>query len=303
MITSVASEGVVACREDDVELAWPLTRPLHVANAERIRAVRIGFHEQGRAGTPSEMFNTVQQSIFDEHFPGLQATMALTTSARLGAPVVRIENCAATGVVYAYGNPVRLVVYGMAPATTQVAVVNTSSSGVNLEQVPAMDGPRCLTRIELTNTPVDALALDDRAWDWWTDAVAWGRLALAWELIGGATAALEAATAYAQMWTGPLGTSHAVQRRLAGTTQAIEAARAVAALPKENLNPRVAAMGKALAGQAYAVTAASCTQVFGGAGFPPDHPIDRHLRRGRCLDSLLGSSTALANELEHSVLQ
>jgi len=249
MITIAAPEGVVAaCREDDVELAWPLSRPLHVANAERIRAVRIGFHEQGRTGTPSEMFNTLQQSIFDEHFPGLQATMALTTSARLDAPVVRIENCAATGVVYAYGNPVRLVVYGMAPATTQVAVVNTSSSGVNLEQGPAMDGPRCLTRIELINSPVDALALDDRAWHWWTDAVAWGRLALA-------------------------------------------------------LNPRVAAIGKALAGQAYAVTDANCTQVFGGAGFPPDHPIDGHLRRGRCLDSLLGSSTALANELEHSVLQ
>jgi alkylation response protein AidB-like acyl-CoA dehydrogenase len=277
-----------------------------LAHADRIRNVQHVFHEQGRAGTPSDTFNTLQQSVLDDHFPGVQATMALTTAARLDDPVVRIENCAATGVVYAFGNPARLAVYGAAPSTTQVAVVETDNRGVSVEPTPATDKAHFLTRITLRNTPVDAVALDDSARLWWTDAVAWGRLALAWELIGGATVALKAATAYAEtriQFGRPIGTFQAVQHRLAETLVAIEAAEAVVELPKESVNPLVATMAKALAGQAYAVTAKNCLQVFGAIGFTADHPFDGYLRRGGCLDRMLGSSAALTNEVGHRLLR
>jgi hypothetical protein len=278
---------------------WDLIR------ADRVRAVQHVFHEQGRAAATSDMFNTLQQSLLDDHFPGLQATVALNTSGELAAPVVDIEDSTASGDAFAFGTPTRLVMFGAGAVTTYVAVVDSSGPGVSVDAVRGIDDTQLLTRIALHQAPVDIVALDDSSRRWWTDAAAWGRLALGWELVGTATAALTAATAYAEarvQFGRPIGTFQAVQHRLAETLVAVEAAQAILELPEGSVDPLIASMAKALAGQAYKVAAKNCLQVFGGIGFTVEHPFDRYMRRGACLERLLGSGQAITESLGFSLL-
>lgn len=274
-------------------------------HADRIRAVQHVFHEQGRAGATSDTFNTLQQSVLDDHFRGLQATVALNTSGKFDDPVVRIEASTATGVAYAFGQPSRLVVYGAGPATAHVAVVDSDSPGVSVEPARGIEDAPSLARIVLSQVPVEIVSVDDSARRWWTDALGWGRLALAWELVGGATAVLKAATAHAQtrvQFGRPIGTFQAVQHRLADMLVSVEAARAILELPDESVDPLVAALAKGLAGRAYTVTTKNGLQVFGGIGFTTEHPFDRYMRRGRCLERLLGSGPALTEALGRNLL-
>lgn len=273
---------------------------------DRASAVQHVFYEQGRAGVVSNAFNMVQQSILDDHVPGLVGTVALTTGGERAAPVVSFGGGAVSGQVYAFGTPTRLVCYGQGSATTCVSVVDISSAGVDVADVHGIDDTGAISRVDLSHASAEVVSLDNSSRLWWGDAVAWGRMALAWELVGIATATLNSATEYALarvQFGRPIGTFQAVQHRLAETRVAIEAARAILELPESWAEPLVASTAKALAGQAYKVAVKNCLQVFGGIGFTTEHPFDRYLRRGAVLERLLGSSHATTQSIGQHLLQ
>jgi hypothetical protein len=134
----------------------------------------------------------------------------------------------------------------------------------------------------------------------WEGALAAGRVALAHQMIAGAYTLLEMATMYARarhQFGQPIAAFQAVKHRLAETLVAISSADAAAVAAASNREPTTAAVAKALAGRAAAVTARNCLQVFGGIGFTVEHEFHRYFRRSLVLDRLLSDQRALEREL------
>ncbi len=134
-------------------------------------------------------------------------------------------------------------------------------------------------------------------------AVVLGRIALALEMLGAADAAVSLAIEYSgqrEQFGQPIGSFQAVRHLLAWArtdcvaieTVARSAVAMGAAMPK-----CFDAALKALAGRNGRKACERALQVFGGIGFTAEH--DHHHFHGRvlALDSLLGTSAALTNEL------
>jgi hypothetical protein len=140
----------------------------------------------------------------------------------------------------------------------------------------------------------------------WDGAVAWGQLAVGYELVGASRTMLELARQHAldrQQFDRPIAGFQAVRHRLADTLVAVEAASAALAAATEGwpaagaTGAAGAGMAKAMAGRAAKTAARHCQQVLAGIGFTNEHPFHRYLRRTVALDQLLGSSATLTVEL------
>ncbi|MEU8895975.1 acyl-CoA dehydrogenase family protein [Nocardia sp. NPDC048505] len=132
-------------------------------------------------------------------------------------------------------------------------------------------------------------------------AVAAGRRALAWWLIGSSRAMLTLARRHAlqrSQFGRPVASFQAVRHRLAETLVAIEGAEATLDVADSEFG---ALLAKAAAGRAAQLTARHCQQVLGGIGFTAEHDLHRHLRRTLVLDGLLGSARELVREAGHSL--
>ena len=120
-------------------------------------------------------------------------------------------------------------------------------------------------------------------------ALAAGRRAVGWWLVGTGRAMLALARSHALdrvQFGRPLASFQAVRHRLAETLVALEGAEAALA----------ALLAKAAAGQAALTAARHCQQVLGGIGFTAEHGLNRHVRRALVLDGLLGSARELSRE-------
>ncbi|MEU5761305.1 acyl-CoA dehydrogenase family protein [Nocardia sp. NPDC047648] len=129
-----------------------------------------------------------------------------------------------------------------------------------------------------------------------SQAVAAGRRALGWWLLGTGRAMLTLARGHALERTQfgrPLASFQAVRHRLAETLVALEGAEAALDTAEGELG---ALLGKAAAGQAALTAARHCQQVLGGIGFTDEHDLHRHVRRTLVLDGLLGSTRELIRE-------
>ncbi len=128
------------------------------------------------------------------------------------------------------------------------------------------------------------------------EAMASGRRALAWWLVGSGRAMLALARRHAlerQQFGRPVAAFQAVRHRLAETLVAIEGAEATLTVADDDLG---ALLAKAAAGRAAQLAARHCQQVLGGVGFTAEHDLHRHLRRALVLDGLLGSTRELVRE-------
>jgi hypothetical protein len=128
------------------------------------------------------------------------------------------------------------------------------------------------------------------------DAVAAGRRALGWWLLGSGRAMLALARehALARIQFGkPLAAFQAVRHRLAETLVALEGAEATLLVAEDELGSLLA---KAAAGQATLTAARHCQQVLGGIGFTAEHGLHHHVKRALVLDGLLGSSRELTRQ-------
>ena len=138
-------------------------------------------------------------------------------------------------------------------------------------------------------------------------AIAAGRRALGWWLVGASRAMLALARQHAVdrvQFGRHISSFQAIRHRLAETLVAIEGAeatlRAVAA-ESEDPNGLTSLLAKAAAGKAALSAARHCQQVLGGIGFTAEHPLHRHVKRALVLDGLLGSARELTQEAGKSL--
>lgn len=136
-------------------------------------------------------------------------------------------------------------------------------------------------------------------------ALAAGRLALGWWLVGTGTAMLGLARQHAVdrvQFGRHISSFQAIRHRLAETLVALEGAEAtlLAAgdIPEDSERSHALAclLAKAAAGQAALTAARHCQQVLGGIGFTAEHDLHRHVKRSLVLDGLLGSTRELTRE-------
>ncbi len=131
-------------------------------------------------------------------------------------------------------------------------------------------------------------------------AVAAGRRALAWWLVGTSRAMLSLARRHALdrvQFGRPVSSFQAIRHRLAETLVAIEGAEATLHVADDEPDDGLAALlAKAAAGQAALTAARHCQQVLGGIGFTAEHQLHRHVKRALILDGLLGSARELTRE-------
>ena len=130
-------------------------------------------------------------------------------------------------------------------------------------------------------------------------ALASGRQALGWWLVGSSRAMLALARQHALdrvQFGRHIGSFQAIRHRLAETLVAIEGAEATLHTASVEPNELSSLLAKAAAGQAALTAARHCQQVLGGIGFTAEHQLHRHVKRSLILDGLLGSARELTRE-------
>ncbi|VBA54817.1 acyl-CoA dehydrogenase family protein [Mycobacterium pseudokansasii] len=131
-------------------------------------------------------------------------------------------------------------------------------------------------------------------------AVAAGRRALGWWLVGTSRAMLTLARRHALdrvQFGRPIASFQAVRHRLAEALVAIEGAEATVQAATDEPGELACLLAKAAAGQAALTVARHCQQVLGGIGFTAEHRLHRHVKRSLVLDGLLGSSHELVRDI------
>lgn len=147
----------------------------------------------------------------------------------------------------------------------------------------------------------------------WEEMVAWGRLALAHQLVGASRTMLDQACDHARQriqFGRPIAAFQAVRHRLAEAQVAISMAEAMVDAAWCETGPPsggpalvgAAAMAKAVAGRQAKTVARHGQQVLAGIGFTDEHPFHRYVRRVLALDVLLGSSDSLTTALGRGVV-
>lgn len=136
-----------------------------------------------------------------------------------------------------------------------------------------------------------------------SEALAAGRRAVGWWLLGAGRAMLELARAHAldrAQFGKPIASFQAVRHKLAETLVALEGAHAV--LNAAGSGELSSLLAKAAAGRAALLAARHCQQVLGGIGYTADHPLHIHLKRVLVLDGLLGSTRELTRSAGRHVI-
>jgi Acyl-CoA dehydrogenase, C-terminal domain len=134
----------------------------------------------------------------------------------------------------------------------------------------------------------------------WSEGLAAGRVALAYQMNAGARTMLKLAVAYAQARTQfgrPIGAFQAVKHRLAETLVTVVSADAAAVAASSTQTSSGAAIAKVLAGRAAASAARNCLQVFGGVGFTQEHDFHKYFGRNLVAERLLGDTRTITREL------
>ena len=133
-------------------------------------------------------------------------------------------------------------------------------------------------------------------------ALAAGRVAAGWWLLGSGRAMLALARQHAVdrvQFGKPIASFQAVRHKLADTLVALDGAEAVLRAAGDDFSSLLA---KAAAGQAALLAARHCQQVLGGIGFTAEHPLHHHVKRVLVLDGLLGSARELTREAGRAVI-
>ncbi len=139
----------------------------------------------------------------------------------------------------------------------------------------------------------------------WEAAMTAARIALAYQLIGGARWMLAEARQHAMdrvQFGRPVASFQAIRHKLAESLVLIEAAESLAAECLRDPDPMKAALAKSLAGKAALTTATHAQQVLAGIGFTAEHRFHLWLKRMLVLDTLFGSARYLSTEIGRDLL-
>jgi 3-oxocholest-4-en-26-oyl-CoA dehydrogenase beta subunit len=184
-----------------------------------------------------------------------------------------------------------------------LVAVARSSVGVATQPVPALGGDR-LSHVTFTGVEVEASAMVGEigaAGRWMPAVVATGRVVVAAEMVGAASAALAHACRWANsrvQFHAPIGTLQAVQHRLADAYIDVVTARdavfdAAGMIDRGEVATAAAAGAKAYCSDSCRRVTAAAHQVGGGEGIYADQPLHAWHRRVRGLVPFLGGVQAL----------
>jgi alkylation response protein AidB-like acyl-CoA dehydrogenase len=139
-----------------------------------------------------------------------------------------------------------------------------------------------------------------------------GRASVAAQAVGAAQGALDAAVDYAgdrDQFGQKIGEFQAIQHKLAEMATKVEAARSLtyraagyAAEGDRDLGMKYASMAKLFASERSVEVADDAIQVFGGAGYVSDHPVERYYRDARITKIYEGTSEIQKNIIADRLL-
>jgi alkylation response protein AidB-like acyl-CoA dehydrogenase len=139
-----------------------------------------------------------------------------------------------------------------------------------------------------------------------------GRASVASQAVGAAQGALDAAIDYAnqrEQFDQPISEFQAIQHKIAEMATKVEAARSLtyraagyAAEGDRELGMKYASMAKLFASERSVEVADEAIQVFGGAGYVTDHPVERYYRDARITKIYEGTSEIQKNIIADRLL-
>ena len=139
-----------------------------------------------------------------------------------------------------------------------------------------------------------------------------GRIGIAGQALGIATASIECATKYAlerQAFGKPIAELQSIQNKLSTMTVARDAARLLtwrAAMMRDQGNvkfTREAAMAKLAASEAATMCAHQAIQILGGMGYVTDMPVERYYRDARITEIYEGTSEIMHLVIANDILK
>ena len=190
-----------------------------------------------------------------------------------------------------------LIVAALADGMPALFAVRVAADGLVRESLPTLDQTRPQARIHLHGATADRVAGGRDAVLHAQDLLS---LALAYEAVGSARAALENAVAHLLTRTQfgrPLGSFQALRHRVADLTVAVESAAATAQhaarLAGSPEFAVAAPLAKAICSEALSLTAGECIQLLGGIGITWEHSAHLYLKRATATRQLGGSPREL----------
>ncbi|MGW0948650.1 acyl-CoA dehydrogenase family protein [Streptomyces sp. NPDC002623] len=192
-----------------------------------------------------------------------------------------------------------LLVAARTPRGISLFAVDADAPGLVRTPLPTLDQTRGQARLEFTDTPARLLGAEGTAWPALERTLATASVLLAAEQVGGASAALDAAVAYARIreqYGRPIGSFQGVKHKCADMLMEIESARSAAygglwALDADDETETAiaAAIAQAFCSEAFTKVAGDNIQVHGGIGFTWEHPAHLYLKRAKSSEALLGT--------------
>jgi alkylation response protein AidB-like acyl-CoA dehydrogenase len=179
-----------------------------------------------------------------------------------------------------------------------LVLVDLAGPGIGRGALQSVD-PSCdHAKLDFDNAPATLLGAPGQAWDGIARLLDRAAILTAFAQVGGASASLEMATAYAKerfAFGRPIGSFQAIKHKLADVYVATELARSNAyygawALAADAADlPLAAATARVSASDAFWLAAKETIQVHGGVGFTWDYDCHLFYRRAKLLALSLGS--------------
>jgi acyl-CoA dehydrogenase len=177
-------------------------------------------------------------------------------------------------------------------------LVDLHGAGVQRETLASIDPTRSQARLSFSQAAAEPLGEPGAGWPLLAEVFDRAAVLMAFEQIGGADQALEAACAYAQQrfaFGRPIGSLQAIKHMLADMYVSATLARSNAYYAAWALStdapelPQAAAAARVSATQAYQHCSRNNIQVHGGMGFTWEFDCHLHYRRSNLLALALGS--------------
>ena len=187
---------------------------------------------------------------------------------------------------------------GDTPEAISLFLVDTTAAGVQRQALPSIDPTRSQASITFDAVAAEPLGAPGSGWPALNAVMDRAAVLMAFEQIGGADKALEAACNYAQerfAFGRPIGSLQAIKHMLADMYVSATLARSNAYWAAWALStgapelPQAAAAARVSATQAYQHCARNNIQVHGGMGFTWEFDCHLHYRRAMGLALALGS--------------
>jgi len=181
-----------------------------------------------------------------------------------------------------------------------LAYLPARTPGVSIEPIEPLDPTRKIARVRFTNARAKFLGAPGQAAPALARTLARARIALAFEMVGGAERCLEMAVAYAKeriQFARPIGSFQAVKHKCAEVLLELELAKSLVyyagwVAARADGDPGelalAASLAKAAATDAFDRAAAENVQIHGGVGFTWEYDPHLYYKRARSSAYLLG---------------